>query len=240
MEIGGIEIAVVRKKIKNMYLRVLPPDGRVQITAPSGLRDGDVRRFAESKIDWILRKQKDVTVRAETGQRDYVTGETFYLWGDSFLLEVRDGETEGCVFYGGKDQRDPLPGNGSEGSGRLLLSVRPGASSERRKKILSDWYRAQLREKAESLLPECEALVGVQVKELRIRDMRTRWGTCNTVKARVWLSLRLAQKPEECLKYVLVHELVHLLEPSHNKRFYALMDRFYPNWRAVKKRLNGR
>ena len=84
MEIGGIEIAVVRKKIKNMYLRVLPPDGRVQITAPSGLRDGDVRHFAESKIDWILRKQKDVTVRAETGQRDYVTGETFYLWGDSF------------------------------------------------------------------------------------------------------------------------------------------------------------
>ena len=223
LKTDGISITVVRKAVKNMYLRVLPPDSRVQITAPKYTDEERILRFVSAKRDWIRKHQRLIAERPQRPERRYVTGEKLALWGTEYLLEVREAKRSDCVLQDRK----------------VVLYVKPDASEEKRRELVERWYRRLLSERIEEILPSCEKRVGVCVCEWRIRRMKTRWGTCNPSASRIWLNLSLAEKPEECLVYVLVHELAHRLEPSHNKRFYALMDRFYPGWKEVRKRLNS-
>ena len=219
--LGGVHIAVEKKRIKNMYLRVQPPDGRVLLTAPKRMPDAAIEQFARARLPWI---QKHL---AQFGHRPvprYESGETLYLFGKPYPLEV--------VPAAGR-MRVELHG------GCIRLLAPEGGTPEKRGAALENWYRRQLAAAAEETLPRLEQIVGARASALRIRNMTTRWGTCNTATGAITLNLQLAGRAPEFLEYVIVHELTHLHEPSHNARFYALMDQFYPGWKQVRKRLKS-
>lgn len=217
--VDSIDITVVRKKIKNMYLRVLAPDGCVQITAPKAVSVKTIRAFALSRLAWI-EKQKQLVVEPE---QNFLTGESVFLWGVRYTLELCQSDGPEGVFLSGD---------------KAILNTRGDSTREKREKLLNEWYRAQLKSAVPAVLERCERTVGVKAAECRIKNMRTRWGSCNTGHKRVWLSLQLALKPPACLAYVMTHELVHLKEKSHNAHFKRLMDEYFPDWRQVDKFLN--
>lgn len=223
LQIGNVSIAVTKKNIKNMYIRVLPPDGIVLITAPQTASDDAIRMFAVSRISWIKKQKQNFENQARQTKRQYVTGECYYVWGQRYRLDVQYSNIRNAVFIAG---------------GRLILQVRPESTPEQRERVLNDWYREQLKHKLPEVIQKCEQIVGVQASEWKIKNMRTKWGSCNIDKKRIWLNLQLAKKTSECLDYVVTHELVHLLERSHNDRFQKYMDTFYPDWRVVKETLN--
>lgn len=212
-------IIVSYKRIKNIYLRVLPPDGRVQISAPLGTPDVRLRAFARERRSWIDRQRASCTLPVHR----YETGETVPLWGAELPLTV-------CAGRGGVKQS-------VEG---LLLYAPQGADAAAREGILQAFYRVEMRRAVEAIWEACMQQSGAKANEWRIRDMKTRWGSCNVNERRVWLNLRLAQKPPECLRYVILHELCHLHERGHGKAFWAHMDACCPDWRTIRKRLNGK
>lgn len=212
-------IRVEYKRIKNMYLRVLPPDGRVQISAPLGTTDARLYAFVRERRAWID-KQRLLCIQP---LRLYETGESLPLWGEELPLTV-------CIGRGGV-RRSP------EG---LLLFAPAAADTAARAKIVQAFYRAELRRAIEEIWEACMRQSGARANEWRIRDMKTRWGSCNVQERRICLNLRLALKPPECLRYVLLHELCHLHERGHGKAFWAHMDACCPDWRAIRKRLNGK
>lgn len=220
---NGMEARVEKKRIKHMYIRVYPPDGGVTITAPLRTPDEAIRRFAESRAGWVEKQRAKLAWQPAKTERTYTTGETCFLWGEPYRLEVMRG-TRDAAFTDGKT---------------IVLQVRGDGTAERRAAVLGNFYRDELARAIPSLLEKGERIVGVRAQEWRIRSMKTRWGSCNTRERRIWLNLRLAQKPPECLGYVIVHELCHLLEHGHNAVFWGYMDRFYPAWREVRKTLNG-
>lgn len=221
--IDGIEITAQNKKIKNMYIRVSPPDGTVKITAPLRASKDTVRTFAQSRIEWIKKQREKIVVRPAEVNYRYVTDEVFYLWGRSYLLNVVCGSVRNAVYIEGKS---------------LVLQVSNDSSLIQRAAVIKEWYRKTLKEAIPTVLAKCERIVSVTADDWRIKDMRTRWGTCNIPERRIWLSLQLAKKTPECLEYVIIHELVHLLERSHNERFRLFMDRFCPDWRTIRASLN--
>ena len=219
---GTLNVTVTRKRMKNLYLRVLAPDGRVAVSAPLRTSDAEIQRFLESRADWI-QNQRARILSAKTA-----------------VLE--DGGV--IPYFGGWLQLRLVPHAGRTKLERqgdtLVLWIKPEADEAAVKKALDGWYRAELRCAAEAMLPECERIVGKRVGELKIRDMKTRWGTCNVKTALITLNLRLAEKPPECLRYVLTHELCHLHEAGHNERFWKRMDVYYPDWKRIRKRLKER
>ena len=223
MKIGNIDIAVTKKNIKNMYIRVLPPDGKVQITAPNSTSDDTIRMFAISRIAWIKKQRQSFEQQARQTKRRYVTGESYYVWGRRYRLDVQYSNVRNTVRMAG---------------GNLILQVRKESTPLQRENILNEWYREQLRQKIPAVLEKCEKIVGVHCNEWKIKNMRTKWGTCNIEKKRIWLNLQLAKKFPQCLAYVITHELVHLLERKHNEAFRMYMDRFLPNWSVIKEELN--
>lgn len=223
LQIGEISIAVIKKSIKNMYIRVLPPDGKVQITAPCSARDDAIRMFAVSRISWIKKQRENFETQPRQTKRQYVTGESYNVWGRRYRLDVQYSNIRNAVFLAGD---------------RLVLQVRAESTLEQRERVLNDWYRNQLKSKLPEVVRKCEQVVGVQASEWRIKNMRTKWGTCNIDRKRIWLNLQLAKKTPECLAYVATHELVHLLERNHNEQFQKYMDSCSPNWRVVKSTLN--
>lgn len=206
-----------------MYIRVIPPDGKVEITAPYTVSDDAIRRFAISKISWVKKQKKSFEEQSRQTRRQYITGESYYLWGRRYRLDVRYSNTGNQVFLSG---------------GKLILQVRKESTSRQRENILNEWYRKQMKQIVPDVLAKCENIVGIQADEWHIKNMRTKWGTCNVDKKRIWLNLQLVKKTPECLEYVIIHELVHLLERNHNDKFCEYMNRFCPNWREVKESLN--
>lgn len=221
--IGNLSIAVTKKGIKNMYIRVLPPDGKVQITAPCSADDDAIRMFAISRIAWIKKQRESFEEQARQTKRQYVSGESYYVWGRRYRLDVQYSSVRNAVSLIG---------------GRLVLQVRPESMPEQRERILNDWYRSQLKSKLPGVIQKCERTVGVHAFEWKVKNMRTKWGTCNIERKRIWLNLQLAKKTPDCLAYVVTHELVHLLERSHNEQFQKYMDVFFPEWRVIKSKLN--
>lgn len=215
----GLSVTVTYKHMKNMYLRVDPPDGSVRVSAPLGTGEGRIATFVRGRRNWIDKRRAACIVP----ERRFVSGETVPLWGDILPLTVRTGR--------GGVARKP------DG---LLLYAPAGADTEARKRILDAFYRQELQSALPPLLARCESAAGVKANEWRIRDMRTRWGSCNIADRRIWLNLRLAEKPPECLRYVLLHELCHLYERGHGKAFWARMDACCPDWPVIRKRLNGK
>ena len=206
-----------------MYIRVLPPDGAVQITAPYGSNEETIRMFAVSRISWIKKQKKNFENQARQTKRQYVTGESYYVWGKRYRLDVQYSNIRNEVKILG---------------GKLILQVRKESTPAQRENVLNEWYREQLKQEIPGVLEKCEHIVRISCTEWQVKNMRTKWGTCNIEKRRIWLNLQLAKKTPECLAYVITHELVHLLERKHNDQFKQYMDQFFPNWRAVKGTLN--
>ena len=219
--IDGIPIAVEKKRIKNIYLRIRP-DGTVHLSAPRGMSEAAIRAFARSRAGWI--QQHRQRLQPPPPPLQYVSGETLLLWGEPYPLRVVPGDGRGAATLR---------------EGTLFLYAGPESTRQERQAAVKSWYREQLLSAIPSVRQACEAIVGQRAAEVRVRDMRTRWGTCSVARRRIWLSLQLVQKPPACLRCVMTHELIHLLEPSHSPRFWTLMDRFCPDWREVHRLLGG-
>lgn len=248
-------LTIIRKKIKNMYLRV-HPDGTVTVSAPKRVSDKVIRDFVNSKTDWILTQLERLEQRKRAEQQDgtkqlqepsYVTGEYHYYWGRLCRLLVEETTGRSSVefienpYFGKESLPEEREQNLSDTFifGILHMRVPQNSTVEQRKKLLEEFYRKKLKLVVPDLMEHYADIVGKAPAEWRIRSMKTRWGTCNTKEGRIWLSLHLAKKHPDCLDYVIVHELTHLHEPNHSKAFWARMDVYYPEWRTVRKLLNN-
>jgi predicted metal-dependent hydrolase len=221
--LGEITVDVLQKDIKNIHLSVYPPNGKVRISAPLGLSVDTIRVFAISKLGWIKQQQRKLRSQERETPREYLERESHYVWGKRYLLHVVEvNEPPGVEL---------MPS-------RMLLRVRPGTAQENVEAIVDAWYRKQIKESALPLIAKWEPLLGVKVQKLFVQQMKTKWGSCNPPSASIRLNTDLAKKPRECLEYIVVHEMVHLLEPTHNKHFVALMDRYMPKWQFYRQSLN--
>ncbi len=223
IKVGGISVDVIFKNIKNIHLSVYPPTGRVRIAAPTHLKLDTVRLYAISKLDWIKKQQKKLQGQERETPREYLDRESHYVWGRRYLLKLKEADTTPSV---------ELKHN------QMVLTVRTGAGSKKKGEVVSTWYREQLRVATSPLVSKWEALMGVKSSRIFIQQMKTKWGSCNPHTRSIRLNSELAKKSPECLEYVIVHELVHLLEPTHNHNFISLMDKFMPQWRQFRDELN--
>ncbi|MBA3537061.1 MAG: M48 family metallopeptidase [Tatlockia sp.] len=221
LELDGIVIEILRKPIKNMTLRIYSPDGRVAISAPLKLRLDLIKQQLEAKRDWI-HKQRARLITQAVPLANYESGEQHYFMGKSYALLIHQ------VI---KPMQVILEDN------TMHYFIKPDLPLAERERVLENWYRQRMKEQIPALIAKWEPIIGVSVTSWGIKVMKTRWGSCNPGKKRIWLNLNLIKKPLACLEYVLVHEMVHILEASHNKRFYAFMDEFLPQWRSIKTEL---
>jgi predicted metal-dependent hydrolase len=224
IEVSGTPVEVVRKNIKNLHLGVYPPNGRVRVAAPLRLDDEAVRLAVISRLGWIRRQQNSFEQQDRQSQREMITGESHYVEGRRYRLDVIEHNGPASISLSNKTT--------------IALLVRPGIDRNNREAVLRRWYRRRLREQIPALIAKWEPEVGVRVNEWGIKRMKTRWGTCNIESGRIWLNLELAKKSTSCLEYILVHEMVHLLERHHNERFRELMDKLMPQWRFYREELN--
>lgn len=221
--LGEIAVDVVLKDIKNIHLSVYPPAGRVRISAPSRMSLESLRVYAISKLSWIRQQQQKLRDQERETPREYIDRESHWLWGKRYLLNVIES--------------DGVPSVEITHS-QLLLRVRPGTEEVQKQAILAQWYREQVKAAVPPLIAKWALLMGVTVERLFVQQMKTKWGSCNPGAKAIRLNTELAKKPKECFEYIVVHEMVHLLEPTHNARFVALMDRFMPRWYFYRDRLN--
>jgi predicted metal-dependent hydrolase len=220
MTVGGIPIQMIRKPIKNLHLSVCPPEGHVRVAVPLHITDDNVRLAVISRLKWIKQQQTRFKAQPRQSAREMVTGESHYFFGKRYRLEVieRRGRHEVII----------------KNNGTLQLFVNPGTSALHRALVLNEWYRQQLKTRIPDLLRKWEPVIGKQASDWGIKKMKTKWGSCNITQGRIWLNLELAKKPINCLEYVLVHELVHLLERNHGEQFKAYMNQFLPRWQQCR------
>jgi predicted metal-dependent hydrolase len=223
LTLGNLTVEVIRKNIKNTHLRVYPPTGRVKISAPLRLDLETIRKFAVSKISWIKKQQIKIDKRKKEVSKEFLGKDSLYYNGKIYLLKVIEEDTEPKVVL-----KDNI----------LELCVRPHLTAAKKKEILDDWYRNQLKRQATSLINQLEKKMNVKVDVLTIRKMKTRWGSCYKAKKKICLNLELVKKPLECIEYVVVHEMAHFFEGNHGAKFKALMDNLMPEWRFHKAELN--
>jgi len=210
VKLGDIAVDVTLKDIKNVHLSVYPPAGRVRISAPKRMSIDTIRVFAISKLDWIKQQQTKLREQERETPREYVDRESHYVWGKRYLLTVSVSDEPPLIELK---------------HSRMLLLVRPGTDELKRQALLEAWYREQIKTAVPPLLTLWQPLLGVRVERFFVQRMKTKWGSCSPVTSGIRLNTDLAKKPRECLEYIVVHEMVHLLEPTHNRRFVALMDR---------------
>ena len=222
MIIDNIAVTVEKKKIKRMYIRILPPNGDVKVSAPLFVSDENIIDFIESKKEWILKKQKYIHENNIKAPLKYVNGEKHQLWGDEYGLKLISNDNIKHVFV-----RDEV----------IYLPVAKKSTIEKRKNILDEFYRRELKTAIPQVLDKCTKIVGRQPTDVSVRKMKN-WGNCKQ-DGRITLNLNLAKKDKECLEYVMIHELCHLIEFNHGKKFKKLMDTYCPNWKKIKERLNS-
>ena len=222
--INDIKIDVIRKKIKNIHLAVYPPTGRVRIAAPLQVNEDTIRLFTISKLAWIRRQQRKFAGQERITPREYLSRESHYFQGKRYLLNVIEEEKSPKVILKNKTYID--------------LHIRPDTTTAKRHEIMNEWYRAELKKLIPELIDKWEKIINVQVSEWKVKQMKTKWGSCNIAKSRIWLNLELAKKPIHCLEYIIVHEMVHLLERHHNERFLNYMNTYLPNWKQLKDEIN--
>jgi predicted metal-dependent hydrolase len=218
-----IVVNVVRKNIKNVHLCVYPPAGNVRISAPLRMNLDTIRGFASSKLDWIRKQQQKIRSQTRKSPQEYIDRESHYLWGKSYLLDLIEIDAPPQLEL----RQDSI-----------VLQVRPSADIATKRALVDEFYRQQIEAAIPPLIAKWEKVMGVRVANFSVRKMKTKWGSCTPALQTIRFNLELAKKPAECLEYVVVHELVHLLEPSHDRRFVAFMDSFMPNWRFVQAELN--
>jgi predicted metal-dependent hydrolase len=224
--IGRFRIDVIQKNIKNVHLSVHPPMGKISVSAPAYMELDTIRLFAISKLDWIKSKQKRILAQEREAPREYLNRESHYVWGKRYLLALREADIASSIELKHRT---------------LIITLRTTAVSSaeaRRHVLLECWYRQQIRLALPALIAKWEPLIGVKAQRIFVQRMKTKWGSCNPASGSIRLNTDLAKKPPQCLEYIVVHELVHLIEPTHNARFLALMERFMPNWKHLKDELN--
>ncbi len=218
-------VDVVRKDIKNLHLAVYPPAGRVRVAVPLTVNDDAVRLAVIGKLSWIKRQQAKFDQQPRQSQREMVSGESHYYLGKRYRLRVIKHDGAGKVAI--------------RNNSIMELHVRPDTNAEQRERVLQGWYRDRLKALIPSLIEKWQPVLGVDVADWGIKRMKTKWGTCNITARRIWLNLELAKKPVKCLEYIVVHEMVHLLERHHNDRFVGIMDEHLPAWRSRRQELNA-
>ncbi|WP_299184946.1 SprT family zinc-dependent metalloprotease [uncultured Psychrobacter sp.] len=225
IKIGELDIYLTRKDIKNLHISVMPPDGQVRVSAPDAMTDTAIRMAVIHRIPWIRRQQAAFAKQERQSIREMVNGETHYLWGRRYRLEVIELDDL-------KSQTVKLK------SGKLILSVNKGASDEAKLKLLSEYYRGRLKARAPNIIDKWSKKTGVTISDWQIQKMKTKWGSCNIEEGNIRLNLDLAKKPLPCLEYIILHELLHFKERQHNDRFKALLDTYMPDWRSRRDLLN--
>lgn len=223
LKLNELDIEIVQKNIKHVHLSVYPPDGRVKVSAPLGMAPDTLRVFVISKLAWIKKQQSKLRAQPREAPREYLDRESHYVWGKRYLLKIEEAEAP---------PRIELKHN------KLVLSVRPGTNPTRKQAILEAWYRDNLRQAVPALIEKWQSRMGVSVTRFYVQSMKTKWGSCSVHSGSIRLNTELAKKPRVCLEYIVVHEMTHLLEPTHNSRFIGLMDRFMPKWRFYRDELN--
>lgn len=223
LQIGDVAVDVILKNIKNIHLSVYPPTGRVRISAPLNSNLDTLRIFAINKLPWIRRNQTKLLNQARETPREYLERESHYVWGKRYLLKIKEHDAPPKIELK---------------HSHLLIHVRPNTHKYQMQAILDAWYREQLRSKVPELIEKWQKLMGVRVNSFYIQKMKTKWGSCNFRAGNIRLNSELAKKPIECLEYVIVHELTHLLEPTHNSQFINLMGQYIPRWASHRDQLN--
>jgi predicted metal-dependent hydrolase len=223
-DLGDIAVEVVRKDIKNLQLSVYPPLGAVRVSAPLRMQLDTIRVFAISKLAWIRQQQTRLRAQPRQTPREYLDRESHYVWGKRYLLRIAEAEAAPTVRLQ---------------HSRMVLQVRPGTDETARDAIVSTWYREQVKAAAPALVAKWEKALSVAVAHVRVQKMKTQWGSCNPLTRSIRLNTDLAKKPAQCLDYIVLHELVHLVERRHNERFTALMDQHMPDWPQRRQLLNG-
>lgn len=225
IQISGLPIEIIRKtSLKNLYIRVNPPEGKITVSTPIELSNEDIELFIIKKLPEITKVRDRMITQERQSKREYVSGESHYLWGKPYRLQVVYDE-------GTQHQIVKTPT-------KIIMTVPKNTDIETKERLLTEWYRHELKRVLESVIIDCEKKTGVHANEFRIKNMKTRWGTCNIEKRRIWINLQLAKKPVECLEYVVIHELIHLLEKNHTHKFHALVENYCPTWREAKKLLS--
>jgi len=225
IEVGNIIVDVVRKNVKNLNLRVYQSSGRVRMAVPLRIDDDTLRSFVISKMSWIKKHQSRFQGQEPQPQHEFLSGESHYYCGKPYPLNVIFQDSRPRVEFCNNDQMD--------------LYVRPGSDRAKREKVMIEWYRSKLKEQIPDLIEKWQWVIGVQIHDWRIKKMKTRWGSCNRKTKRIWLNLELAKKPLNCLEFIIVHELTHLIERRHNKIFKTHMDEFMPQWRIYEDELKS-
>jgi len=219
LNIAGIPVEVRRKRIKNLHLYVKPPDGRVLVTAPLAMSDETITQFVQTKAAWLKKHVEKYQNRPRpAAPPQYITGETLPVWGRPYRLEVRAAARYSLTLAGDT----------------ALLTAPAASTAQQRERFLREWYRARLKPEIACRLPAWETATGLRPAAWQTKWMTTRWGTCNTKTKKLWFAVQLAQKPPECLDYVILHEILHLKERGHNQRFYGLLDFYMAGWRERK------
>jgi len=224
IEVAGIQVEVVRKVIRHLHITVYPPDGRVRLAVPFWVGEEAIRLAVIERLAWIKGHQKKFASQVRPPEREMVSDETHWFQGKKYRLEVREVSGREGVALKGLDTME--------------LAIRAGSEVAHRRDILDRWYRRQLKLEIDPLIAKWEPALGVKAASWGVRKMKTRWGSCNVKARRLWFNLELAKKPPECLEYVVVHEMVHLLERRHDARFKRLMTLHLPQWRQIKIQLN--
>jgi predicted metal-dependent hydrolase len=224
LNLGGVAVDVVFKDIKNIHLSVYPPTGRVRVSAPARMKLDTIRVFAISKLGWIKRQQRRLRGQQREAPREYLDRESHYVWGKRYLLRVLEHDAAPTVELK---------------HSRMLLRVRPGTGEGNKQAIVDEWYRTELKKAAPALIVKWEPLLGVKVERFFVQKMKTKWGSCNAESKSIRLNTDLTKKPAECLEYVIVHEMAHLIVRHHDERFTNLMDRHLPNWKFIRQTLNA-
>mgnify|MGYP003583195868 FL=1 len=223
LDLGDVRAEVTRKAIKHVHLSVLPPAGKVRVAAPEHVPLDTIRVFVISKLAWIRLQQRKLEAQEREAPREYLGKESHYVWGKRYLLNIEYSDTAPSIDFTPR---------------KLKLRVRPGADPARCADILDGWYRKQLRNAVPALLAKWEPQLGVVAARVFVQRMKTKWGSCTPASGYIRLNTDLAKKPPECLEYIVVHELLHLVEPTHNERFGRLMDLYLPHWQHLRKQLN--
>jgi predicted metal-dependent hydrolase len=223
--VSGLQVEIVRKNIKNLHLGVYPPAGRVRVAAPLRVGNEAVRLAVIGKLGWIKRQKARFELQPRQSTREMISGESHYFSGKRYRLRVcpTDGRARVAI----------------KNSSTIELHIRPGVGLETRQQVMMSWYRQHLKSVVPPLVEKWQKRLGVTVSALGIKKMKTKWGTCNSDARRIWINLELAKKSSDCLEYVVVHEIVHLLTKRHDEQFIKIMDRHLPRWRSLREELNG-
>ncbi len=224
LEFGGIAVEVVQKDIKNVHLSVHPPHGRVTIAAPLRMSMDTIRVFAVSRIGWIRQQQAKLLGQEREAPREYLDRESHYVWGKRYLLRMEEHDGPPAITLKPR---------------WMVMRLRPGADDARKRAVLEEWYREQIKLAVPPLLAKWEPVLGVTVKRFFVQRMKTKWGSCSPERQGIRLNTELARKPPECLEYIVVHEMAHLIERHHNDRFGVLLSGCLPHWRQLRQVLNG-